>query len=98
VSFRGQYQSSSSQVSAGSSASVAYATARRVSLARGGRKSCCSLNEPTEQAGSEQRQIRLRQGTRTGVPKHGASPASCTRRPCPTATTPQPGQPTGPAA
>ena len=77
-----------------SSASVAHPTARSVSFARGGEQlGCRSLNVATGHDGSGQRQIRLRHRTRTGVPKLGASAASCTRRPCPTATTPQLGQP-----
>ena len=52
-----------------------------------------ALNVPTWPAGSEERQIRLRQRTRTRIPNQGTSAASSTRRPYPTATMPQPGQP-----
>ena len=68
-------------------------TARVVSLARGATSSWVSENVEVGQAGSAHRQTRLRQTSTVGVPKHGASWARCSRRPCPTATTPQVGQP-----
>lgn len=77
---------------------VAHATARPVSLARAGSASCCSVTEPTGQPGCRHRQSRLRHRTHAGRPNAGASASSCTRRPWPSASTPQPGQPTGPGS
>lgn len=55
--------------------------------------SWASENVEVGHARSAQRQMRLRQASTVGVPKHGASCARCSRRPCTTATTPQVGQP-----
>lgn len=60
-------------VSSSRSRLTAHSTAWLVSLARGGAKSCSSVQVPRRHEGSGQRQIRLRHRTRTGVPKHGAS-------------------------
>ena len=75
------------------SASVAHRTARTVSTARGGAMSWVSVNVPVGHAGSRQRQIRSSHRTSVTRPKHGASCSIRDRRPWPTATTPQPGQP-----
>ena len=50
-----------------------------------------SLNVALGHAGSRQRQIRFSQRTKVTRPKQGASCTTCTRRPWPTASTPQPG-------
>jgi hypothetical protein len=80
-------------VSSSASASVAQATARDVNTARGAISWCVSDQVSIGQSGSSQRQTRLSQTIRTGIPKHGASAAVMRRRPCPVASTPQPGHP-----
>ena len=80
-------------VSSWANASVAHLTARVVSLARGSINGWVSENTPTGHPVSGQRQTRLRQATTTGLPNAGASCARWTRRPWPTATTPQARQP-----
>ena len=80
-------------VSSSLSASTAQPTARTVSAARRGATSWASLNVPVQQPGSRQRQIRTSHRTRVTRPKHGASCSTLVRRPWPTASTPQVGQP-----
>lgn len=68
---------------------IAHQHARAVSSARGlASSSCCSLTPPTGQAGSAQRQVRLRHTNSTGRPKHGVSTKLTVRRPWLAATTP----------
>jgi hypothetical protein len=80
-------------VSSWASASTAQPIAREVSMARGAISSCVSDQVVCAQSGSPQRQTRFNHTISTGNPKHGASAASTRRRPCPTASTPQLGQP-----
>lgn len=65
------------------SAPSATATARRVRAARGAISGWVSDHVRAGHAGSGQRHTRLRHSTRTDNPKHGASAARTTRRPCP---------------
>jgi hypothetical protein len=81
------------EVSNRCSASVAQPTARVVSFARGPASGCSSVNVALGKSGSGQRQTRLAHSSRTGLPKHGMSWSPTWRRPWPTATTPQSGQP-----
>jgi hypothetical protein len=69
------------------------ATARAVSFARGPAIGCLSVNVVLGQPGSGHRQTRLARSNRTGLPKQGMSCSRTRRRPWPTATTPQSGQP-----
>ena len=61
--------------------------------ARGGARARVSVNVTVEQAGSRQRQTRLRQLISMCRWPKGASCSRCSRRPCGTAKTPQPRQP-----
>jgi hypothetical protein len=63
-------------VSSWASASVAHPIAREVSLARGAISGCRSEKVTVGQAGSRQRQFRLRHISTVEAAKHGAS---CTR-------------------
>jgi hypothetical protein len=71
----------------------ASARARSVSTARGRIAAACSVQVRTPQAGSRQRQSRLRQASTTGRPPSGRSRTRTVRRPCGVARTPQPTQP-----
>ena len=62
----------------------------RLGFAHGAAKEWSSVPVARGQAGSRHRQIRLNHRTRTAA-KHGASCSTWTRRPAPTATTPQSG-------
>jgi hypothetical protein len=81
------------EVSNRCSASVAHPTALVVSFARDPAIGCSSVNVVLGQSGSGHRQTRLAHRSRTGRPKHGMSWSRIGRRPWPTATTPQSGQP-----
>src|SRR5665647_3330719 len=81
--------SSAIVVSSCANASVAHVTARCVSLARAPISGWVSENVSIGQPVSGHRQTRLRQATTTWLPNAGASCARWTRRPWPTATTPQ---------
>jgi hypothetical protein len=72
----------------------ASARARWVSTARGAIAAARSVQVRTRQAGSRQRQRRLRQHSTTGWPPIGRSRTPTVRRPWAWARTPQPGQPT----
>jgi hypothetical protein len=72
----------------------AWARARWVSIARGAIPVTRSVQVRTPQAGSRQRQIRLRQHSTTGRPPIGRSRTRTVRRPWAWARTPQPTQPT----
>ena len=72
---------------------MAHQHARVVTSARGrARSSCCSVKDPAGQVGSAQHQVRLRQTSSTGLPKHGTSTRRTVRRPWPCATTPHEAQ------
>jgi hypothetical protein len=68
--------------------------ARSVSTARGPIAATRSVQVRTLQAGSRQRQMRLRQTSTTGRPPIGRSRTHTRRRPWASAHTPQPTQPT----
>lgn len=68
---------------------IAHQHTRVVISARGAATSwSCSVNTLAGHAGSAQRQVRLRQVSRTGQPKHGASTSLTSRRPWLCANTP----------
>ena len=71
----------------------ASARARSVSTARGRMAAACSVQVRTPQAGSRQRQRRLRHHSTTGRPPIGRSRTRTVRRPCGVARAPQPAQP-----
>jgi hypothetical protein len=81
------------EVSKRCSASVAHFAARVVSFALSLASGCSSLNVILGQPGSGHRHTRLARSSRTGLPKQGMSCSRTHRRPWPTATTPQSGQP-----
>jgi hypothetical protein len=81
------------EVSKRCSASVAHPAALAVSFARDPASGCSSVNVVLGQSGSGHRQTRLAHSNRTDLPKHGMSWSRTRRRPWPTATTPQSGQP-----
>jgi len=72
----------------------ASARARSVSTARARMAVTRSVQVRTPQAGSRQRQIRLRQHNATGRPPEGRSRTQTVRRPWSSARTPHPTQPT----
>jgi hypothetical protein len=68
---------------------AAHHAERVLSSARGeASSSSTSVNEPTGQADSGQRQVRFRQISRTARPPQGTSTSDTSRRPRATATTP----------
>jgi hypothetical protein len=73
----------------GSERLIAHQQARTVNRPRG-RQICssCSVNTLPKHAGSRHRQVRFRQSTWTGRPKHGASTIATVRRPWLAAITP----------
>jgi hypothetical protein len=75
---------------------IAHQHARVVSSARGAATWwACSVNTFVGHDGSSQRQVRLRQISRTGRSKHGASTRCTLRRPWLSAITPHVWQPMG---